>query len=70
MRSTKLASSAAGLPRKSWRRRLSSPMRSSSSASRSAADTGTVNGSSPAASASSRSRRAQKSGAVWTASSS
>ena len=70
MRATTAASSAAGLPRKSWTRSVSSSTRSSSIASRSAGATGTTKGSSPASSASSRSSRAPKPWTVWTQSSS
>ncbi len=70
MRDTKLASSGAGLPRISWRRRLSSPWRSSSSASRSAGVTAVKKGSRPASSASSASSREQKEWKVPTCSSS
>ena len=70
MRAMKLASSAAGLPRKSCARIASSELRSSSIARRSAGVTGSANGSSPASSASSRSSRAQNPWNVVTASSS
>ena len=67
IRWTMAPSSALGLPRRSCSASGSSSMRSSSIASRSAADTGATNGSRPASSASSASSRAQNSRSVVTA---
>ena len=70
MRPTIEPSTALGLPRRSWWRSGSSSMRSSSIASRSAAETGVANGSTPASSASSWSSFAHRPWKVVTAGSS
>ena len=70
MRETKPASSGAGFPRISCRRRLRSSIDSSSSATRSARLTAAKSGARPASSASSRSSRSQKELNVCTCSSS